>query len=855
MHPLTEKRILAGLGVALAIFAASAISGFHFSAQPDAALGVSLAGGGIELLFLGTLGWLATAELRARSRREAELQRAEHWRDQLFEAAGDCAAVLSTAGLVLSVNDAGRRRFGLSNADGKSSTLWADLWKNGQREAAMSAFEKARTDGENIFQGEYRTPAGDVSWWEVKLSRVVADDSAPERFIAVARDVTERGHAEQTLRAEQAEAAQKLAASEERFHAFMDRIPAIAFLKDEKGRYIFMNKLMEEQFALSLGDMLGRTDRDWLPAETARVLAENEKAILEKAAASKAIELVANGTGEIAEWQLRSIPIKTADGRTLMGGLGVEVTLQRRAEDVLKRCNNQFRDLFDEAPVACHEVDRNGRITRVNRTELALLGYSAEEMIGRPVWDFIVEDDAARTIAAELASEALEESNQRTFRKKGGGRIPALVRNKLVKDPAGRITGVRSTLQDISALKRIEEDLREAEEKYRSIFENAIEGIFQSTQDGSYMSVNPALAEIFGYASADEMISSVTHIGRQLYVDPNRRQQFAAMIAEKGSVKDFESEVRRKDGSTIWVSERARAVRDIDGKLLYYEGTVEDSTARRDAEGAIRQARDAALESVRLKSEFLANMSHEIRTPMNGIIGMAGLLLDMQLSPKQRDFAQTISSSAESLLTIINDILDFSKVEAGMMNFEEINFDVTAVVEGSVELLATRAAAKNIELASLVSSNVPLNLRGDPGRLRQVLTNLVGNAVKFTAHGEVVVRAELVEETGEHAALRFRVSDSGIGIPAEVQGQLFQAFVQADGSTTRKFGGTGLGLAISKQLVQQMGGEIGIESEPGKGSTFWFTARLAKQPGQSFKLARRAELQHKRVLVVDDNAT
>ncbi|MCA9470692.1 MAG: response regulator [Nitrospirales bacterium] len=272
------------------------------------------------------------------------------------------------------------------------------------------------------------------------------------------------------------------------------------------------------------------------------------------------------------------------------------------------------------------------------------------------------------------------------------------------------------------------------------------------------------------------------------------------------------------------------------------------------AEAHMKQAALMAQEGSRIKSEFLATMSHEIRTPMNGVIGMTGLLLETALTARQRQYADTVRSSAEALLTIINDILDFSKIESGKLEFETIDFDLRTALEETLDLLAGKASEKHLELVGLVSARVPTALCGDPGRIRQVFMNLVGNAIKFTKQGEVSVQIHGSEETEDSVLIRAEITDTGIGMSPEVQAKLFSPFTQADSSTTRKYGGTGLGLAISKQLVEQMGGEIGVQSTPGVGTMFWFTMRLGKQRQASPEpVDRQTSFQGLRVCYVDDH--
>ena len=523
----------------------------------------------------------------------------------------------------------------------------------------------------------------------------------------------------------------------------------------------------------------------------------------------------------------------------------------RIAERRLERASLSSSEGHFEAHIASRKV-------WLSSSYHALLGYEEGELPTdfEEFCQWFHPDDLADTLKAlhkhvEYGTAYVSDARMRC---KNGDYRWFRQRGTAERDESGKAISMSGSIHDIHEQKLAETALQLAQLRFERAINGTQDGLWELEADGTAW-CSPRLGELLGY-SADELPSNTNFLRE--YLHPEDASIVAAATQahfQHDQPYDVEIRLLTKSGEYRWYRARAKADRDALGKPLRMSGSLQDVTEARAAREALVQATEAAEAASRAKSFFLANVSHEIRTPMNGIIGMTGLLLDTALDRTQRDYAETIRGSADSLLIVINDILDFSKIEAGKLEIEQIELDLRGNVEDVGGMMAFQAAAKNLELVVHVHPDVPDRVMGDPQRIRQCLINLVGNAIKFTRQGEIVIEVSAVGQRADAVLAKFQVRDTGIGIAPDTLKTLFQPFVQADASTTRHFGGTGLGLSIVRRLVEMMGGTVGIESELGKGSTFWFTLPL--EPAAGSVQSRPIELHRlgRRVLIVDDHET
>jgi PAS domain S-box-containing protein len=538
----------------------------------------------------------------------------------------------------------------------------------------------------------------------------------------------------------------------------------------------------------------------------------------------------------------------------------------------LPEAEQTFRDVVDSLDDGYFEVDLSGTFTAVNATYCRLTGREAHELVGTN-FRSLLRDDARAQIAYDtfhavfLTGQPVKAFSAR-FRRKDGSRRFVEQSITLKRDGEGRPVGFRCIARDCTERRLEAERMRLSEERYRAILEQIEDGYFEIdlSRDGHYEFVNDAFCRISGH-SRQELIGQPY---ASFHDEATAERLFAAyhqVYLTGQPLKAIEYALPARDETIRYVEESVSLRKDAVGAIVGFMGIRRDCTARKIVEQEIAKAKEAAEAASQAKSEFLANMSHEIRTPMNGIIGMTELALDTGLTPYQQDCLSTVRSSAQALLTILNDILDFSKIESRKLVLEQIPFALQDVLHETIKPFVPAAHHKGLAIVGEIAPDIPPLLLGDPTRLRQVLTNLIGNAIKFTERGGITVSARHEARADGGSRLHLAVADTGIGIPAGKQTAIFEAFRQADGSTTRRFGGTGLGLAISSTLVQMMESEIRVESTPGQGSTFSFVLDLDR-PGDASMVAestvpaaaiRPAARRHsgtvqvKRVLLAEDN--
>ncbi len=665
------------------------------------------------------------------------------------------------------------------------------------------------------------TKSGRQIWMEVQITPVLDASGRITQYVSIENDVTARH-----------EAARALADREELFRIALEsmRDGLIVFADDASVR--LLNASAER--ILEVGSLelsaYGGGERDWNLLRPDGTTMPNEERptllALTTGLPQRDIPMgVQRRDGSVRWLRTSSLPLTRSGEHEPHGVLTTfeDITERREADDRIRRLTR----VVEQMPAAAIVTDAGGRIEWVNAGFTRITGYALADVHGRTpnavksgltppaayveLWDTIL---AGREWRGELLN-----------RRKGGELYWASVSIFPVRDEDGCVVNFVGIQEDISARRRTEEALRQSEEKHHTILRHIEDGYYEVSLEGRLVFVNEPVTRLLGRPGDDV---TGTHFADFTAPRDRRRLRgaFARVLASGLPIPAFDWSITDAQGRVRHVEASISVITGPEGRATGFRGIVRDVTLRMQAEKDLRDAREAALETARIKSEFLANMSHEIRTPMNGVIGMTDLLIETDLSLEQRDYVLTTKSSANALLTVINDILDFSKIEAGKLALESVAFRPRELLADTLKTLAYRAAGKGLDLVLDVPADLPEVLTGDPTRLRQVITNLAGNSIKFTERGEVVVGVQVEERDAATCLLRVSVRDTGIGVPIEKQAAIFEAFTQADGSTTRRFGGTGLGLSICSRLVELMGGRIGVESEPGLGSRFHFTVRF-----------------------------
>ena len=698
-----------------------------------------------------------------------------------------------------------------------------------------------------VWQGELinRRKDGTLYCEDMRITPVKGSNGEIVNFIAIKRDVTNRRKVEDA----------------QRFLAAITESSGDAIVVySPEGIILTWNRAAEVIFGYSAGEAVGtQLSTVVVPELLSRLERVTEQVVQGNSFLQARGQCIRKDGASVHVFATVS-PIRDSLGKVDAVAVILRNISERKwAKEKIHEKESLFRIMADGCPALMWVTDAEGRCEFINRAYREFFNTTFEQVEGLKWQTLLHPDDAPGYLEAcsrSVRDQAPLRSETRARNANGEWRWLATYAEPRFS-PDREFLGQVGLSLDITEPKHVEQALRSSEEKFRQLAENIREVFWiMPPEEDEIPYVSPAFEQVWG-RSRESLYKNPYSWVESIHPDDRARARLLLTRQVQGEPVVREYRIRTPEGLEKWIRDRAFPVRDQSGKVIRVVGIAEEITEQKRYETELIHAREAADVANKAKSNFLANMSHEIRTPMNGIIGMTELTLDTELDSTQRDYLNAVKYSAEALMSVINDILDFSKIEAGKLGLDPVEFSLRDCVGHAMKTLSVRAYEKNIELACSVPPELVDVIVGDPVRLHQVILNLAGNAIKFTEHGEVVLRVkpEAVEVDG--MTLHFAVTDTGIGIPPEKQGVIFDPFTQADTSTTRQYGGTGLGLAITARLIEMMGGRIWVESEVGKGSTFHFSAHFGKAAaGVSIGIkANPAILESLRVLVVDDNET
>jgi two-component system sensor histidine kinase/response regulator len=803
---------------------------------------------GAALLVL--LSFLLTEILRQRVRNQNTLL--QEWArreialknryEELFENANDIVYTTDLEGNITSINRATERVMGYRRED----LLGANVSKFVAREYLEVVEQMLKQKLQDKMPTTYSMAIVASNGRRIPLeisSRLIYENGKPVGVQGIARDITERKAMQK-----------KLLLREKRLTSFFSAAPAGLAILDNQLRILRINETLARITGRTPQELISKPLREVVP-QLAPIIEPPMKRVLTEG--KPLVNFSHKGKTSAQPGVVRHLissyfPIPALEGESSdLAVITVEVTDRKRAEVALRENEERLNSILGSlSDVVWSVTPDDHQVLYLNLATETVYGRKISEFFQDPgLWITMTHPDDRQAIVDSFARLVETGAIDQEFRIiRPDGEIRWLYnRSRAIRDSRGKVIRLDGISTDITKLKQTEQNLR----LYKEIFARSNEAVAIIGQEFRFLEQNDAHRKLLGYSDEEiREMSPAELMGKEAFQESHR--QFGDELSFR-----FETVLQTKSGRALDTEVSGFSILNNAGDMLCQIGLIRDITGRKRTELDRRKAQEAAEAANRAKSEFLANMSHEIRTPLNGVLGMTELALNTKLTEEQREYLALVKTSGETLLTVINDILDFSKIEAGRLDINPIDFELRDSLGDTLKTLSLRAHEKGLELALHVAHDVPYRVEGDPTRLRQIVVNLVGNAIKFTDHGEVVLHVTLESQTEREIVLHFTVADTGIGIPAGKQRMIFEPFTQADSSATRRYGGTGLGLAISFQLTERMGGRLWVESVEGKGSSFHFTVCFhpATSKGKNLAASGSVNLQGLPTLVVDDNST